>query len=138
MAQVLTQLVNDKKLIKGAVLAVCETLGGLTKVVGPIVKMVQNILIGIVSVSVAFYWTYANPENKGNYSYYIDDDKKKKICPSPLTLYDRFPKFVIGYVLLSIIFSFIVEPIDKNFAKEVYNFVLYILFLELQFIKILF
>jgi hypothetical protein len=101
--------------------------------------MVQNILIGIVSVFVAMYWTTQEVNEEEESSVQTDTEVKKRFkckCPSPFTLYDRFPKFVLGYILLSLIFSFFVEPYNKVLAKQVYEYVRNINKLEFKFIKI--
>jgi len=58
--------------------------------VASIVKMTQNALIGLVAFALAFYFSTA--VEKGN-------------KPSARVIWDRFPKFVIGFVLLSALTS---------------------------------
>lgn len=92
----------------GAVIAVCEILGGQAQQVGPLIKIIQNLLIGFVAVGVAFYWS--------------STQETEKKCPSPLTLYDRFPKFVFGYLLLILTTTLLVEPFNKVVANQVISF----------------
>lgn len=92
----------------GAVIAVCEILGGKAQIVGPLIKIIQNLLIGFVAVGVAFYW-----------STQTEGERK---CPSPLTLYDRFPKFVFGYLLLIFTTTIFVEPFNAVISKQVISF----------------
>src|SRR5262249_8948632 len=59
------------------------------------VKMIQNILIGVVAFGVAMYWvTYVERDPAGP-------------RPSVSEIWRRFPRFVIGFVLASVIFSLI-------------------------------
>ncbi|MEZ6063235.1 MAG: putative sulfate exporter family transporter [Planctomycetaceae bacterium] len=57
------------------------------------VKMIQNILIGVTAFCVAVYWvTFVERDPSGP-------------KPSVMEIWYRFPKFVIGFVLASIVFS---------------------------------
>jgi uncharacterized membrane protein YadS len=58
------------------------------------VKMIQNILIGVVAFGVAVYWTT-----------YVERDESSSARPGISEIWRRFPKFVLGFVLASIIFS---------------------------------
>ncbi|MBC7228194.1 MAG: putative sulfate exporter family transporter [Thermoflexales bacterium] len=60
--------------------------------VASIVKMAQNALIGVVAFLLAFYWV-AREERAGAGR------------PSARVLWDRFPKFVLGFVLVSVLAS---------------------------------
>jgi len=120
----------------GGVIAIGESLGGNTYLVSSIVKIIQNAMIGVICVFIAFYWiTFEEKQESDEESdegevdkegVYSDEKKKKKKCmkcPSLVVLYDRFPKFVLGYFFLSVIYSFIVEPFSPILAKEVYSMV---------------
>ncbi|MCA9187808.1 MAG: putative sulfate exporter family transporter, partial [Planctomycetales bacterium] len=78
----------------GAVAAAGALLGDEAEKVAIAVKMIQNILIGVVAFFVALYWvTYVekNPDDRPNIG----------------EVWRRFPKFVLGFVLASIVFSII-------------------------------
>lgn len=64
---------------------------------GVIVKFSQNALIGIAAFMLAIWWAMK--------------DSKKGERPSAKVIWDRFPKFVIGFVIASAIFSFVL-PAD--------------------------
>ncbi len=81
----------------GAVAAAGALLGEEAFQIASIVKMVQNILIGIVAFAVALYWTTFN-ENK--------EAGKTKV--SPVEIWTRMPKFILGFISASIIFSFFI------------------------------
>ena len=77
----------------GAVAAAGASLGDRALEVAATVKMIQNILIGVVAFVVAIYWvTYVEKDPTGHRL-------------GPMEIWVRFPKFVIGFVLASAIFS---------------------------------
>jgi uncharacterized protein YqhQ len=101
-------------------------LGGNTYLVASIVKIIQNSIIGVICVFIAFYWiTFEEKDEKETDGTYSEGKTKKKCMkfPSLAVLYDRFPKFVLGYFLLSMVYSFLVEPFSPQLAKEVYAMV---------------
>lgn len=64
-----------------------------------ILKLTQNALIGVVAFILAVIWTFkdrARAEKEGR--------------PSVMEIWYRFPKFVLGFIVASIIFSFFVDP----------------------------
>lgn len=77
----------------GAVAAAGAVLGERALKVAATVKMIQNILIGVTAFGVAVYWV----------TYVERDPSGKK--PSWMEIWYRFPKFVLGFVLASLIFS---------------------------------
>lgn len=77
----------------GAVAAAGGMLGETALAVAATVKMIQNILIGIVAFGVAVYWVTC-----------VERDEKGP-RPSVLEIWRRFPKFVLGFVAASIVFS---------------------------------
>jgi uncharacterized membrane protein YadS len=56
------------------------------------IKMIQNVLIGVIAFCVAFYWCAR-----------VDCAPGQKV--SPMEIWHRFPKFVLGFIGASIIFS---------------------------------
>ena len=77
----------------GAVVAAGKAMGGQAEAAAAIVKMIQNLLIGAVACAVAVYWVSA-----------VERDPKAK-RPSILEIWHRMPKFIIGFVLASLIAS---------------------------------
>ncbi|MEZ6148551.1 MAG: putative sulfate exporter family transporter [Pirellulaceae bacterium] len=77
----------------GAVAAAGAVLGDRALEVAATVKMIQNILIGVTAFCVAVYWV----------SYVERDASGAK--PSLMEIWVRFPKFVVGFVIASILFS---------------------------------
>lgn len=64
---------------------------------GVIVKFSQNALIGIAAFMLAIWWTLKVGKATGE-------------KPSARVIWERFPKFVLGFVLASLIFSFMLAP----------------------------
>lgn len=64
-----------------------------------IVKMSQNVLIGLVAFLLALYWT-------------LIVEKKPDVTEKPraIEIWYRFPKFIVGFVVASIVFSLILVP----------------------------
>ena len=86
----------------GAVVASGAVLGETAEKYSVIVKFSQNVLLGLAAFAISIYWSY-----KGK-------DHREK--PTPGVLWERFPKFVLGFVAASLIFSFVL-PFDT--AKAV-------------------
>ncbi len=83
----------------GAVVAAGAFLGPRAESVAAVVKMIQNILIGVVGFFVAVFW--------------ITSVERLPDAPRPgLTdIWVRFPKFIVGFVAASILFSFVLSPL---------------------------
>ena len=64
---------------------------------GVIVKFSQNALIGVAAFALAIWWALRQGAETGE-------------RPSAAVIWERFPKFVIGFVLASAVFSFLLPP----------------------------
>lgn len=64
-----------------------------------IVKMSQNVLIGVAAFILAIYW-----------SMKVEKKDPAKGRPSLLEIWYRFPKFILGFILASAIFSLVLVP----------------------------
>ncbi|HKS64027.1 MAG TPA: putative sulfate exporter family transporter, partial [Xanthobacteraceae bacterium] len=64
---------------------------------GVIVKFSQNALIGVAAFALAIWWALRQGAQTGE-------------KPSAAVIWERFPKFVIGFVLASAVFSFLLPP----------------------------
>jgi len=82
----------------GAVVAAGALLGDNAEVVAAVVKMVQNVLIGLVAFCVAVAWVTK-----------VDRDPTAP-RPSAMEIWYRFPKFIVGFVAASLVFSFLLIP----------------------------
>jgi len=85
----------------GAVVAAGALLGEQAEQIAAVVKMVQNMLIGVVAFLVAVFWV-TRIERDG------DDTRGQK--PDAMEIWRRFPKFILGFIAASVIFSFLLTP----------------------------
>jgi len=85
----------------GAVAAAGAFLGERALYVAATVKMIQNVLIGVIAFFVALYWVTK-----------VDRIPGQKV---PVTeIWHRFPKFVLGFIAASIIFSLMYASFGKD------------------------
>ena len=82
----------------GAVVLAGQALGDLGGTVAALVKMIQNILIGFIAFGVAIFFTTRIDRTPG----------ESKVGAGEI--WQRFPKFIIGFILASIVFSFVLQP----------------------------
>ncbi|WP_400261776.1 putative sulfate exporter family transporter [Sphingobacterium sp. SG20118] len=68
--------------------------------ISTIVKFSQNVLLGIAAFAISIYWSYAKS---------VDDETKKE-KPTLKIIWERFPKFVLGFIFASLLFSFFISP----------------------------
>ncbi len=89
----------------GAVVAASTLLGEEAMQVASVIKMIQNILIGIIAFGVAVYWATV---------YEKDGDSKTSV--KPIEIWNRMPKFILGFIGASLIFSFFLskETVDAT------------------------
>lgn len=91
----------------GAVVAAGTLVGETAVNISTIVKLSQNVLLGLAAFAISIYWTYSN--NKPG------QDVEK---PTLKLIWDRFPKFVLGFVAASLLFSFIISPDQVKAVKD--------------------
>lgn len=85
----------------GSVVAAGELISETATKVGTIVKFSQNVLIGVAAFMLSLWWS-ARSEQK----------------PSASVIWERFPKFVLGFVAASLVFSFVLDPAVATKAKS--------------------
>ena len=84
----------------GAVVAAGTLVGDTAVKISTIVKFSQNVLLGLAAFAISIYWTYTQRIPEG-----VEGSK-----PTLGLLWDRFPKFVLGFVAASLLFSFFLTP----------------------------
>jgi uncharacterized membrane protein YadS len=89
----------------GSVAAATEQVGKDATKVGVIVKLSQNVLIGVAAFILSVWWSMRGGAN----------GERRKV--SVKVIWERFPKFVLGFVLASVIFSYLV-PIEVAAAAS--------------------
>jgi uncharacterized integral membrane protein (TIGR00698 family) len=93
----------------GAVIAAGAVLGQEAMNVAAIVKMIQNIMIGFVAFIIAIIWT----------SNIKSETKKSSKISFLEEVWKRLPKFILGFIGASLLFSFILYPsIGEEITKE--------------------
>lgn len=93
----------------GAVVAAGALLGPQAMYVAATVKMIQNILIGVIAFGVAAYWATKVERNEGGADLSFGGAIRE--------IWLRFPKFVLGFIGASIVFSIIYGSLGKDVGK---------------------
>lgn len=84
----------------GAVVAAGTLVGDTAVKISTIVKFSQNVLLGLAAFAISVYWTFTQKTPEG-----VRADK-----PTLGLLWERFPKFVLGFMAASLLFSFMLSP----------------------------
>lgn len=77
----------------GAVVAAGEIAGEAAMNAAVIVKFSQNAMLGLAAFGLSVWWTLRGSSQTGE-------------KPSARIIWDRFPKFVLGFMIASLVFSF--------------------------------
>jgi uncharacterized integral membrane protein (TIGR00698 family) len=91
----------------GAVVASGSLVGETALKISTIVKFSQNVLLGLAAFAISVYWTYTK-HPKAN-----EPDGK----PGLKVIWERFPKFVLGFLAASLFFSFVLSPEVSSSVK---------------------
>ncbi|SUI98110.1 Uncharacterised protein [Sphingobacterium spiritivorum] len=91
----------------GAVVASGSLVGEEALKISTIVKFSQNVLLGIAAFAISIYWSYSKSVN--------EETKQEK--PTLKVIWERFPKFVIGFIFASLLFSFVISPEKVDTVK---------------------
>ena len=84
----------------GSVVAAGSLISETAMKIGTIVKFSQNLLIGVAALLLSIWWSMKKPAG--------EDGKRER--PSAWVIWERFPKFVLGFVGASLVFSLLVDP----------------------------
>jgi uncharacterized integral membrane protein (TIGR00698 family) len=93
-----------------SVTAASQLVGPIALKAGVIVKFSQNVLIGVAAFFIAAWWTMKKQPNQP------DQPRQERGLK---VIWDRFPKFVLGFIAASLIFSFL---IPSSTTKQVSGF----------------
>ena len=91
----------------GAVAATGAIYGDVALQTSTIVKFSQNVLLGIAAFLMSIYWSYSKKD--------VAVEEK----PTLKVIWSRFPKFVLGFVAASLVFSFLVSSEVVSEAKPI-------------------
>jgi uncharacterized integral membrane protein (TIGR00698 family) len=83
----------------GSVVAAGALISEVAMKTGVIVKMSQNVLIGVAAFLLSVVWAMRAYRSTGG-----------RERPGAIEIWNRFPKFVLGFVIASILFSFWLAP----------------------------
>ncbi len=90
----------------GAVVASGSLVGERALEISTIVKFSQNVLLGIAALAISIYWTYrGTPDGE-----YVEK-------PGLGVIWERFPKFVLGFIGASLLFSFVLNADTVGHVK---------------------
>ncbi|MBN1105624.1 MAG: putative sulfate exporter family transporter [Deltaproteobacteria bacterium] len=92
----------------GAVAAAGAFYGEKALYVAATIKMIQNMLIGVTAFCVAYYWCAKIECAPGQQVSWWE-------------IWHRFPKFVLGFIAASIVFSLIDSSMGKDVADAMVN-----------------
>lgn len=94
-----------------SVTAAAQLVGPLALKAGVIVKFSQNVLIGVAAIFIAAWWTLK--KNPGAAS--ATEGKGLSV------IWERFPKFVLGFIAASLIFSFLLPSTTTKQVAGILN-----------------
>ncbi|MGN8056292.1 YeiH family protein [Pedobacter sp. 22163] len=85
------------------VTAAGDLVGPIAVKAGVIAKFSQNVFIGVAAFFIAIWWAYKKPKGEDGVPF-------KAERPGLKIVWERFPKFVLGFVAASLVFSFLLSP----------------------------
>lgn len=91
----------------GGVIASGTLIGEEALKISTIVKFSQNVLLGLAAFAISIFWTY-----KGR-----STETGQKVKPNAGVIWERFPKFVIGFIAASLLFSLFIDEDTNNAVK---------------------
>jgi uncharacterized membrane protein YadS len=91
----------------GSVVAAGELIGKEALDIGVIVKFSQNVLMGVAAFVLSIWWAVRS------------SNPAETTRPSVRLIWDRFPKFVLGFMVASLVFSFALDPAVAKSADPI-------------------
>ena len=79
-----------------SVVAAGEVISDRARNAGVVVKLSQNVLIGVAAFVLTIWWS-------------LRDSSRNADRPSASVIWERFPKFVLGFLAASLVFSFVLQ-----------------------------
>lgn len=89
----------------GSVVAAGALVSDAAMKAGVVVKFSQNVLLGVAAFLLSIWWTFRKGQAVGGER------------PSGRVIWERFPKFVLGFVAASVVFSFLLDPATVSATK---------------------
>jgi uncharacterized integral membrane protein (TIGR00698 family) len=91
----------------GAVIASGTMVGEEALKISTIVKFSQNVLLGFAAFAISIYWTVTNNQSSA----------VQEVKPTGAIIWERFPKFVLGFIAASLLFSFVISSETMETVK---------------------
>jgi uncharacterized membrane protein YadS len=92
----------------GSVVAAGALISEPAMKAGVIVKFSQNVLIGVAAFILSVWWTFKAGAQTGQ-------------RPSAGIIWERFPKFVLGFLVASFVFSFLLDAATVSATKGLFG-----------------
>lgn len=99
-----------------SVTAAAQLVGPAALKAGVIVKFSQNVLIGVAALMLAIWWTFKKKKSAPTAEGLPEQEK-----PSGKVVWERFPKFVLGFIAVSILFSFFIPATTTKQVGGILN-----------------
>ena len=106
-----------------SVTAAAQLVGPAALKAGVIVKFSQNVLIGVAALLLAVWWTFKKktlPTATASGTL-ISASPVEEERPGFGVIWERFPKFVLGFILVSILFSFFIPAQSAAHVNDALN-----------------
>jgi uncharacterized integral membrane protein (TIGR00698 family) len=104
-----------------SVAAAGQLVGPAAVKAGVIAKFSQNVFIGVAAFLIAVYWAYRKPKTRNELQQPSTDTSLDNGRPGLKVVWERFPKFVLGFVAVSLIFSFLLSRETVSAVAPVLN-----------------
>lgn len=91
----------------GAVVASGSLAGEEALKISTIVKFSQNVLLGVAAFAISVYWTYTKNQTEA----------AQTSKPTLGVIWERFPKFILGFLAASLLFSFVLSADTVDAVK---------------------
>jgi uncharacterized membrane protein YadS len=89
----------------GSVVAAGALISETAMKIGTIVKFSQNVLIGFAAFFLSVWWTVRKP---------VEGQER----PTARVIWERFPKFVLGFIAASLVFSLLIDATTVTATKS--------------------
>lgn len=99
----------------GSVAAATEMVSEEATKTGVIVKMSQNVLIGVAAFWLSIWWSLRGRSDENNTPAGVETPPRRRAAA---VIWERFPKFVLGFVAASLVFSFVLPAGVAKGAKS--------------------
>ncbi len=97
----------------GSVVAAGELIGPVAMYTAATIKMIQNIMIGVMAFCVAAYWALKIERERSGTAGQVN----LGFGAAMAEIWSRFPKFILGFIGASIVFSVMYGTMGHDWGK---------------------